>query len=169
MTDKVYDGHGELVKVPNDVVASVMSFIEDHEMVDAHAVIDKQFVQMTGKPFDARVAGFMIAVKLFVADEKTAGGILLTDKTRDDSRYSSVAGLVVGMGPQAYKGNNPDGTPRYPEGPWCRVGDWVLLPRYEATLMTFRGVSMGMIADDRIQLVIADPTDVQAFATSAKF
>lgn len=169
MTDKTFDGYGSLIPVDPGIVSSVLSFIEDGEIDEARATIDAQFVEMTGKPFDGKVAGFMIAVKIYIAPEQSDGGILFTDKTRDDSRYSSVAGLVVGMGPQAYKGTHPDGSPRFPEGAWCRVGDWILLPRYEATLLTFRGVSMGMITDDKVQMVIADPKDVQAFATSAKF
>ncbi len=138
-----------------------MSFIEDSEEAAARELIDKQFVEMTGKPFDGRVAGFMIAVKLYVLDDKI-GSILLTDQTREDSKYQSVAGLVVGMGPQAYQGD------RYPEGPWCKVGDWILLPRYEATMLTFRGVAMGMIPDDRVQMVIEDPRDVQSITATAR-
>lgn len=168
MPDMVFDGHGDLVPVDPDVRASALSFIEDHEMVDAHKLVDAQFIEMTGRPLDLRVAGYMIAVKIYVPPQKTDGGILLTDNTVENARYASCAGLVVGMGPQAYKGLHADGTPRFPEGPWCRVGDWILLPKYEATLMTYRKVAMGLIPDDRVQCLITDPKDVDVFAGAAK-
>ncbi len=154
----VYDSYGE----------KTLSFIEDHEVDEAQALVNAQFVEMTGRPFDMRVAGYMIAVKIYIPPEKTKGGIIKTDNTRENERYQSVAGLVVGVGPQAYKGRNQDGSPRFPEGPWCRVGDWILLPRYEATLLTYRDVAMGMIPDDRVQCTITDPEDVQATGGAAR-
>lgn len=145
-----------------------LSFIEDNEVDTAKALIDQQFMEMTSRPLELRVAGFMIAVKIYIPPDRTDGGVLLTDNTLENARYQSCAGLVVGMGPQAYKGNNPDGTPRFPEGPWCRVGDWILLPRYEATLMTYRKVAMGLIPDDRVQAILTDPKDVDVYASAAK-
>ncbi len=103
--------------------------------------------------------------ELYLREDKvTDGGIHLTDTFIDNAKYQSVAGLVVGLGPDAYRDDK-----KFPLGPWCRVGDWILLPRYEATMLTYRGVAMGLIADDRVQCVITDPKDVQSITASGKF
>ena len=47
-----------------------MSNIEDHEEVEAKALIDQHFIEMTGKPFDMRPAGYLVAVKIYVRPEE---------------------------------------------------------------------------------------------------
>jgi len=137
-----------------------LSFIEDHEVEEAERLITGQFVELSGKP-PPRACGYQLCLKLYVRDEKL-GQLFLPDSVREADKYTAVAGLVVSVGPQAYKGKDQFGNDRFPEGPWCRVGDWVVIPRYEASPVLFRGVALVFINDDKIQAVIEDPTDVLA-------
>ena len=63
-------------------------------------------------------------------------------------------------------GANSDGTPRFGE-PWCRVGDFILFPRHEGALFGWKpkgattAVPMISLADDKVQMVIESPTDVE--------
>lgn len=149
---------------------SKLSFIEPHEESEAKALIDKEFIALTGKPFDMRVAGYLVAIKIYIRSETIksidtkAGTVSLLRPTTstDEDKYQSVSGLVVGVGPQAYKGFNVDGTPKYPEGPWCKPGDIVMIPRFESTPISFRGVVMAIVPDDRIMAVLQDPADVKS-------
>lgn len=162
--------NGVLTTMIGDAPASKLSFIEIHEEAEAKKLIDDQFIALTGKPFDMRVAGYHIAVKLHIRSDEIksintkTGAVTLyrPQSSVDADKYQSVSGVVVGVGPQAYKGTLPDGSAKYPEGPWCKVGDVIMLPRFESTPITYRGVVMTIIPDDRVMAIIQDPNDVQA-------
>ena len=44
--------------------------------------------------------------------------------------------------------------------PWCKVGDWIVIPRNEGTQVNYRGIPMQFIPDDRVLAIIEDPTHV---------
>ena len=69
--------------------------------------------------------GWRMIVLPFKMDEKTAGGVLITETTLERQQVASQCGLVLKMGPQCYNDKE-----RYPEGPWCKVNDWVVFARY---------------------------------------
>ena len=55
----------------------------------------------------------------------TDGGIQLVSETIERDTVSSVVGYVISLGPDAYK--DPV---KFPEGAWCKEGEWVLFGRY---------------------------------------
>ena len=143
-----------------------MSNIEAHEEEEAKALIDQHFVEMTGRPFDMRPAGYLVAVKIYVRpeelktikqDDGTEVTLYLPDTVRAEDKYSSVSALVCAVGPEAYQGEKFERS-----GPWCKVGDWILIPRYESTMVSYRGVAMALLPDDRVMAVIAGPEDVMS-------
>lgn len=148
-----------------------LSYIEPHEELEAQQLIDRQITELTGDVLHLRPCGYLIAVKIYVRsdeyktitrDDGTTSTLFLPDQSSVRDRYNSVAALVVAVGPDAYKGVLPDGTPRYRE-PWCKVGDWVVIPRYECFQITYREtVALGLLSDDKIMAVIKDPNDVMA-------
>lgn len=154
-----------------------LPFVEENEVDEAKALIDKQFIEMCGKPFTYRPAGYSVVCKIYVSPDEL---MEVTDKngkkvilytapmTKQQDELKSVTALVCAMGPQAYKGNHADGTERFPEGPWCRIGDWINLPRHSAYLMKFRGVALASIPDDKVQGVIDDPSDLTEFYVGNK-
>jgi len=146
-----------------------MSNIEPHEEELAKQLIDEQFVDITGQPFDMRPAGYLVAVKIYVRpeelktitqDDGTEVTLYLPDAVRAEDKYSSVSALVCAVGPEAYQGEKFERS-----GPWCKVGDWILIPRYESTMVSYRGVAMALLPDDRVMAVISGPEDV----TSGKY
>ena len=68
--------------------------------------------------------GWRILVLPFKQKEKTKGGLILADETIERSQVASTCGLVIDMGPHCYDKE------RYPEGPWCKKGDWIIFARY---------------------------------------
>ena len=143
-----------------------MSNIEAHEEEEAKALIDQHFIEMTGQPFDMRPAGYLVAVKIYVRPEElktitqedgTEVTLYLPDTVRAEDKYSSVSALVCAVGPEAYQGEKFERS-----GPWCKVGDWILIPRYESTMVSYRGVSMALLPDDRVMAVIKGPEDVMS-------
>jgi co-chaperonin GroES (HSP10) len=143
-----------------------MSNIEPHEEELAKQFIDEQFIEMTGQPFDMRPAGYLVAVKIYIRPEelktikKEDGSevtLYLPDTVRAEDKFSSVSALVCAVGPEAYQGEKFERS-----GPWCKVGDWILIPRYESTMVSYRGVAMALLPDDRVMAVITGPEDVES-------
>jgi co-chaperonin GroES (HSP10) len=150
-----------------------LSNIEPHEEEIAHNLIHEHFIEMTGKPFEMRPAGYLVAVKIYIRpeelktitqDDGTEVTLYLPDTVRAEDKYSSVAALVCGVGPEAYQGEKFERS-----GPWCKVGDWIMIPRYESTMVSFRGVAMALLPDDRVMAVIPGPEDVMAGNAADKY
>ena len=151
----------------------IMSNIEPHEEALAQQFIDEQFIEMTGQPFDMRPAGYLVAVKIYIRPEElktikkedgTEVTLYLPDTVRAEDKYSSVSALVCAVGPEAYQGEKFERS-----GPWCKVGDWILIPRYESTMVSYRGVAVALLPDDRVMAVISGPEDVASGKTAGDF
>ena len=74
--------------------------------------------------------GYRILILPFVPGKVTRGGIHLAKQTVDKERLATVVGYVVRLGPDAYKDNR-----KFPEGPWCQEGDWIIFGRYAGCLL----------------------------------
>lgn len=152
-----------------------LPMVEAHELAAARNLIDTLFIELCGKTFSSeyRAAGYFVAVRLFVRDDEIMEGkredgtsykILRPQASTDEDKYQATTGLVCDVGPWAYK--DPQ---RYPEGPWCRVGDFVHVPRHEAIPFSLNGVAMGLVADDRILGVVRDPSSVELIKQASRF
>jgi hypothetical protein len=158
------------LKGPSTPLSRRLPFVEAHEVDEAKALIRSGLPE--GEP--PRPAGYYVLVKIYVrkggeklfeaTDGKTGQKVefVSASVTEREDRYQSVVALVMDVGPEAYRGVLANGSPRYPDGPWCRPGDWVLLPRYEGFTFDWKGVAMQLIPDDRIMAVVEEPADYQA-------
>ena len=66
------------------------------------------------------VPGYHILIRPISVKEKTKGGILIPDSTREDMSYLTTVGRVLAVGNLAYKDLD-----KFPNGKWCDVGDYV--------------------------------------------
>jgi len=96
--------------------------------------------------------GWRMIVLPFKMDEKTAGGVLITETTLERQQVASQCGLVLAMGPQCYNDKE-----RYPEGPWCKVNDWVVFARYAGSRLQIEGGEIRLLNDDEILATVKDP------------
>jgi len=99
--------------------------------------------------------GFRIILAPLTVAEKTAGGIILPDQRRDDESAASVVACVLAMGDTCYAEKN-----KFPNGPWCKVGDWVLVPSYTGMHLKVQGMDLRVVNDDTIQAVVVDPRGI---------
>jgi co-chaperonin GroES (HSP10) len=86
---------------------------------------------------------------------KTKGGVLLTDDTVTESQVTTNICKVLKMGPECYKDKE-----KFPSGPWCKEGDWVLITRYAGSRIRIDGGELRIINDDEILAVVDDPRDI---------
>lgn len=97
-----------------------------------------------------QVRGYRVLLIPVSLEQKTAAGIIIPDQSLDQQRNHAQVFRVVGMGSNAYK--DPD---RFPSGPYCELGDFVLLGRYAGTRITTNYCEdLRVVNDDEIIAVV---------------
>ncbi len=99
--------------------------------------------------------GWRLIVLPFKMDERTKGGIIMNESTLEKQQVASQCGNVLAMGPQCYKDKE-----RYPEGPWCKVGDWVIFARYAGSRIQIEGGEIRLLNEDEILATVKNPEDI---------
>lgn len=101
--------------------------------------------------------GYRVLVALPQPEETYEGtSILKTDTERSRDHIMSIIGLVVELGDQAYGDEE-----RFPTGPWCKEGDYVMFRMNSGTRFTIGNIEYRLMNDDSIEAVVADPTGIQ--------
>ena len=99
--------------------------------------------------------GWRMLVLPFKMNEKTKGGVLLGQETIERQQVGSQCGNVLAMGPDCYGDKE-----RFSEGPWCKVGDWIIFARYAGSRIEIEGGEVRLLNDDEILATVQDPTDI---------
>ena len=97
--------------------------------------------------------GWRILVLPFEASKKSKGGIIYSDDAVERASIASTCGNVLAMGSQSYEKEN------FPEGPWCKKGDWVVFARYAGSRIKIQGGEVRLLNDDEILATIKNPED----------
>ena len=100
-------------------------------------------------------AGYKILVGLPESEEKTDGGIIKAAATRHLEEVGSVVGFVIELGADAYTDEK-----KFPSGPWCKEGDFILMRSYSGTRFTVHGKEFRLLNDDSVEAVVDDPRGI---------
>ena len=100
--------------------------------------------------------GYNMLIALPEVDEKTEGGIIKSVKYQHEETIATVVGWVMSMGPDAYSDPN-----RFPNGPYCQVGDWVVFRAFSGTRLKIHGKEFRIINDDTVEAVVEDPRGIE--------
>ena len=98
--------------------------------------------------------GWRLLCALVDATEKYDSGLLKADNTKKAEELTSPVLFVVDMGPTAY---DPE---KFPEGPWCQKGDFVITRPYSGTRIKIHGKEFRLINDDQVEAVVEDPRGI---------
>ena len=99
--------------------------------------------------------GWRILVLPFKMNEKTKGGVIINESTLERQQVASQCGNVLAMGSECYKDKE-----RYPSGPWCKIGDWVVFARYAGSRINIEGGEVRLLNEDEILATVKDPEDL---------
>jgi co-chaperonin GroES (HSP10) len=81
-------------------------------------------------------------------------GIVKAATEMKNEELSTMVVRVVDMGPDAYSDEK-----RFPNGPYCQIGDYVLIRAYSGTRFKIHGKEMfRIINDDSVEAVVEDPS-----------
>ena len=100
--------------------------------------------------------GYKLLIALPEVDEVTEGGIIKSAKSQHEESIATVVGWVMATGPDAYANYN-----RFPNGPYCQVGDWVVFRAFSGTRLKIHGKEFRLINDDTVEAVVEDPRGVE--------
>lgn len=100
--------------------------------------------------------GYRLLIALPQPEENYEGtSVLKTEKEKQLGHIMSIIGLVVDMGKEAYRDKD-----RFPRGPWCKRGDYVLFRMNSGTRFSVGGLEYRLMNDDSIEAVVDDPRGV---------
>ena len=111
--------------------------------------IDQESQKSTQMP---EPSGYKILIALPDIDEATEGGIIKAEETRYVESVATIVGFVLKMGPDCYKDQK-----RFPSGPWCSEGDFILMRTYTGARFRIHGKDFRLINDDSVEAVVDDP------------
>lgn len=126
---------------------------------------DVQAVDLSGllnKPVEDKAkqipnpATYHLLCMLPEAKEEYEGGLLKASQTMQYEELLSPVLFVAKIGPDAFKDEK-----RFPSGPSCEVGDFIIVRPNTGTRMKIHGTEWRIINDDSVEAVIDDPRGVQ--------
>ncbi len=116
----------------------------------------------TGAILDLRNTNTVIAagdlagsIQYTVKDDTTAGYCVSKIDTITLPFIILFDGTLLKIGPLAYHDKE-----RYPTGPWCKKGDWVIFARYAGSRLPIEGGEVRLLNDDEVLGTIKNPEDV---------
>jgi len=96
--------------------------------------------------------GFHVLVRPVSVKEKTKGGILIPNSTKEDMSYLTTVGKVIKIGNLAY-----NDTDKFPKGPWCKEGDYICYAKHAGQKIQYKEVKMILLYDDQVIMKVQDP------------
>tara|TARA_R110002126_G_scaffold106003_3_gene240716 strand:- start:546 stop:944 length:399 start_codon:yes stop_codon:yes gene_type:complete len=100
-------------------------------------------------------ATFYLLCALPDIEEEYESGLVKAGQTIHFEEILSPVLFVVKMGPDAFKD-----TKRFPSGPSCKVGDFVLVRPNTGTRIKIHGKEFRLINDDSVEGVVQDPRGI---------
>jgi co-chaperonin GroES (HSP10) len=128
--------------------------VDLNQAVDLSAVMNKD---ATEKAKQLPVpSGYRILCAIPEAEETFESGIVKSDETRRHDELLTTVLFVVDLGPDCYLDKT-----RFPNGPWCKKGDFVLVRPHAGTRLVIHDREFRIINDDSIEGVVADPRGIK--------
>ena len=100
-------------------------------------------------------SGYRILCAIPDIEETYESGILKSDTTLRHEEVLSTVFFFVKMGPDCYKDAS-----RFPTGPWCKVGDFILARPNSGTRLKIHGREFRIINDDSVEGIVEDPRGI---------
>jgi co-chaperonin GroES (HSP10) len=101
-------------------------------------------------------SGYRILCAIPEAEEEYESGILKSSDTINYEEKLATVLFVVHLGPDCYKDDK-----RFPTGPWCKQGDFVIVRPNAGTRLLIHGREFRLINDDSVESVVQDPRGIK--------
>ena len=106
-----------------------------------------------------RPSGYRIRCAIPEAEqefEDSEVGLIKADETMRNEETLTTVLFVVELGPDCYSDKG-----RYPSGPWCKTGDFILVSPYSGSRLIIHGREFRIINEDTVEAVVEDPRGIK--------
>lgn len=118
---------------------------------DLGSMTDEQKARQLPDP-----VGYHMLCAIPKAEEKFDSGLIKADLTKQHEEILTTVLFVLKMGPDCYKDKE-----RFPTGPWCKEGDFIIVRPNTGTRVLIHGVEFRLINDDCVEAVVQDPRGIR--------
>lgn len=101
-------------------------------------------------------SGYHILCAIPEAEKEFDSGLAKADITLHYEEVLTTVLWVIELGPDCYKD-----TARFPSGPWCKKGDFVLVRPNSGSRLLIHGREFRLINDDSVEAVVDDPRGIK--------
>lgn len=91
-----------------------------------------------------------------IEKEHEGSGIIKADETVRNEELLTTVLFVVDLGPDCYADKS-----RFPNGPWCKKGDFVLVRPHAGSRLVIHGREFRIINDDTVEGIVDDPRGIK--------
>ena len=100
-------------------------------------------------------SGYHILCAIPQIDEEFENGLIKADITKQHEELLTTVLFVVKLGPDCYADKS-----RFPSGPWCKEGDFVLVRPHAGTRLKIHNREFRIINDDSVEGTVDDPRGI---------
>jgi len=119
-----------------------MAYVMKHAVDPREAILKE-----VGDLSSVEIFNNQILVAIYIRPEKTSGGIILANQTRDEDKWQGKMGLVLKKGPSAFI----DESQNWFNGIDVAVGDWVFFRPSDGWGLEVNGVLCRLLDDTVIR------------------
>jgi co-chaperonin GroES (HSP10) len=131
-----------------------MNDLELNKAVDLSALLDKSAEEKATQI--PTPSGYRILCAIPEVDAEYESGLAKAADTINYEEKLATVLFVVNLGPDCYLDKT-----RFPSGPWCKKGDFVIVRPNAGTRLHIHGREFRMINDDSIEAVVQDPRGIK--------
>ena len=124
--------------------------------VDLSQILDKpaeEKAKLLPKPSGYRI---LCAIPEVEKEYDSDLGLIKSDETIRNEELLTTVLFVVDLGPDCYKDET-----RFPSGPYCKIGDFILVRPHAGTRLVIHGKEFRVINDDSVEGVVEDPRGIR--------
>jgi co-chaperonin GroES (HSP10) len=129
--------------------------LPEHYAQDNDAPISEEATARAAKQLPDP-SGYRILCSIPQIEKAYESGLLKADITMHNEELLTTVLFVVKLGPDCY-GDKA----RFPSGPWCKEGDFVLVRPHAGTRVKIHGMEFRIINDDAVEAVVEDPRGIK--------
>jgi len=100
--------------------------------------------------------GYRLLCAVPHVEEEYESGLIKADETKRVEEQTTALLFVLKVGATAYKDES-----RFPTGPWCKEGDFVLTRPYSGPRVVIHGREFRIINDASVEAVVDDPRGIR--------
>ena len=100
-------------------------------------------------------SGYRILCAIPDIENKFDSGLVKAEVTVHHEELLTTVLFVAKMGPDCYKDKE-----RFPSGPWCKVGDFILVRPHAGSRLKIHSREFRIINDDSVEGIVEDPRGI---------